>query len=230
MPGQWTTWSTPPFRVTQKDQYRQSPNSRKNALVRIPDDCRVTRTGPVTNILAVIENFRKEPRTFGRRARQRHTKNSRVHETRRNTGGTQRCGKERRHFASGGTRTPPPAFFPLAIVSFATSRTTHSWSMDFAPRDSTVAVCTTSIPPEIPTLAQAQPSRSSPRSYQSHHSRTQAWCLGRQHRRHHPCRPPAVSWLCLQMSTSQRKRRSALEYKSASSRASSSSSLPSWSR
>ena len=28
-------------------------------------------------------NFRKEPRTFGRRARQRHTETSRIHETRR---------------------------------------------------------------------------------------------------------------------------------------------------
>ena len=43
----------------------------KNALVHLPDDCRVTRREPATNIRAVVKNFRKEPRAFGRRARQR---------------------------------------------------------------------------------------------------------------------------------------------------------------
>ena len=42
----------------------------------------------------LIENFRKDPRTFGRHAWQRHTQTSRFHETRRNAvGGTQRCGQ-----------------------------------------------------------------------------------------------------------------------------------------
>ena len=54
---------------------------------------------------------------FGRRARQRHTKTSRIHETRRNaTGGTQRCGYRRRHFAPSGITPPPlPSHQPLVL-------------------------------------------------------------------------------------------------------------------
>ena len=78
----------------------------KNALVHFPDDCPITRREPATNIRAVIKIFRTQARTFGRRARQRHTKTSRNQEARRNAArGTRRCG--------GGTKRPPPACKPL---------------------------------------------------------------------------------------------------------------------
>ena len=55
---------------------------------------------------------RREPRTIGRRAHQRHTRTSRTRETRRNApGGTQRCGQDRNHVAGGGT---PPAISPFS--------------------------------------------------------------------------------------------------------------------
>ena len=72
----------------------------KNGLAQLFDDCPDTRRELATNTRAVVNNIRKEPRTSGRRGQQRHTSASRFHETRRKaTGGTQRCGQERRQFA-----------------------------------------------------------------------------------------------------------------------------------
>ena len=57
---------------------------RKNALVIY---LMISQSRGETNIRAVIKNFRKEPSTFGRHARQRHTKTSRNHKIRRNAAG-----------------------------------------------------------------------------------------------------------------------------------------------
>ena len=103
------------FHMTQHDQHLKSPKIQStNGVVQLPDDCPDTKRELATNARVVVNNFRKEPRTCGRRARQHHTKTSRFHETRRNAvGGTQRCGQYRRHFARGRDHAPPPALFPF---------------------------------------------------------------------------------------------------------------------
>ena len=93
-----------------------------------------------------------DPRTSGRRARQRHSKTSRKRETRHNAaGGTQRCGLSRSHRAGGGMlpTTGLLAFTKAVIasqVSMSKSRTRRS-SLDFAHGDSTVAACIINITP-----------------------------------------------------------------------------------
>ena len=89
--------------VSQK--FRES----KNGLFHFLDDGPFTRREPTTNGRALTQYFRKETRTFGRRARQRHTKTSRNRETRHNAAGgrTQRCGLWRRQCAGGGMPPPP---------------------------------------------------------------------------------------------------------------------------
>ena len=97
---------------------------------------------------AIIKHFRKEPRTFGRRARQRHSKTSRFHATCRNaTRVTQRCGQERRHFAGGGT-PPPLACFSCQFCHAQHQKVEPGLCPPPLPRDSTVATSTTSIPPD----------------------------------------------------------------------------------
>ena len=115
MPGQWTVWVLHLFtclRMTNTPISLQEIHG-KNAPVNFLGDCPITRREPATNMRAIIHNFRMVQRTFGRRARQRHTKTTTNHETRRNAaGGTQRCGS--RHFSGGGTTPlPPTAFFPF---------------------------------------------------------------------------------------------------------------------
>ena len=118
---------------------------------------------PATNTRTVIKSIRKEPRTFCRPARQRHTKTSRTHETLRNSAGTQLCGHERRRFARGDTTLPPPAFFPLpqlpprplSAVSIAPS-TPGVWTLPWATALSAPAPpayhhqCSLSFPVELP--------------------------------------------------------------------------------
>ena len=79
--------------------------------------------------------MRRKARTFGRRAWQRTTKTSEMHQPRRIVaGGTQRCGHQRRHIAGGGTTLPPLAFPslprtrswpPSALLSPAPSLSEH---------------------------------------------------------------------------------------------------------
>ena len=60
----------------------------KRGLVHLPDDGTNTRRKCVRlPDEQSSKNLRKDPKTFGRRARQRHTKTSRTRETRRNAAG-----------------------------------------------------------------------------------------------------------------------------------------------
>ena len=95
MPDRSTIWTTPLFHMTQNNQYRPSPIILNQTVSFNSADNRPSTRGELaTNIRAGIKHFRKELRTFGRRARQHHTKTSRIHESRRNAAGkTQRCTK-----------------------------------------------------------------------------------------------------------------------------------------
>ena len=64
----------------------------------------LSRGKATPNIRAVIKYYRKETRTFGRGARQRHTKTSGFQATLRNVGVTQHCGEET-HDLTGGRTT-----------------------------------------------------------------------------------------------------------------------------
>ena len=70
------------------------------------------------------KKIRKEARTFGRRASQRHTKTFRNHETGNAAGRTQRCGHLRFHFGGGGITSSPPAFLPTPSLSPCVSTAT----------------------------------------------------------------------------------------------------------
>ena len=93
MPSLWTIMV---YSTMTKNEFRPSPSQA--GLVQIPDGCPITRE-PATNTRAVIEHFRKDPRTIGRQSTAAPHQDPRNYETRRNAaGGTQRCGQERRHF------------------------------------------------------------------------------------------------------------------------------------
>ena len=70
----------------------------------------LARREPTTNGRTVIKHFRKEKRTFARRARQLHTKTSRMRPAATPPQGL----PERRNFACGGTG-PKPSFFPRRL-------------------------------------------------------------------------------------------------------------------
>ena len=74
VPSQWTVWSDPILYTTRNQQHRPSPRNLEQKAVSFdfPDDGTITRREPGTNVRAV-KHFRKYQRTFGRRARQRHT-------------------------------------------------------------------------------------------------------------------------------------------------------------
>ena len=89
---------------------------------------------------AVIKHFRKERTTCGRRARQRHTKTSRIHATRSSAArGAQRCGQQRRHFAGVWTTSRRPRGpCPFCCLGHRLLRT------DFVHGGNTVAAYTSS--------------------------------------------------------------------------------------
>ena len=137
MPGLWTRWESSHFftRLRTTNTASLQEGQSKNSLVQFPDDSPITRREFKTNTRAVIKNFRKQPRTFGGRARQRHTKTSRIHAFRRNAAGrTQR----------GGLVSFPTAS-TAALVSSATSCTMRSWSLNFASSSGNVAACTSVV-------------------------------------------------------------------------------------
>ena len=70
--------------MTQHEQHGQSPQNSKQKMVSSSSLMIVLARGVCWRPRAVVKNFRKEPRTFGRRARQRHTSTATFHESRRN--------------------------------------------------------------------------------------------------------------------------------------------------
>ena len=133
MSGLWTVWSTPLFHTTQNDQYRQylQEFQSKSGFVQFPDDRPIPERAcdqPKTNHQKITD----DARTFGRRARQRHTKTSRIRETCRHAAGeTPRCGDV--FFSGGGITSPPQAFVPTPRPRIAFCQ--H--------------LCTFSIPPPV---------------------------------------------------------------------------------
>ena len=105
MPGLWTIWSTPPFHTTQNQPYRPSQKMFRAKAVSFTSLMMALsrRESPRQTDEHSANTSGRRRQRFRRRARQRHTKTSRNREIRHNAaGGTQRCGLQRRHFASGG--------------------------------------------------------------------------------------------------------------------------------
>ena len=147
-PGPCTRWSTPLFSHDSEQPTTPVPRKlkAKNGLVRLPGGCPDTRRELATNTRAVVKNLRMEPRTSGRRARQRHTSTSRFHETsrkrwRRHPTLRPRGTSFRRLRDDASTNSLPSfsTFSSTPLVSFATPCKIRHPSLDLASSGGTVA-------------------------------------------------------------------------------------------
>ena len=140
MTGQLTIWSTSPFRMTQNNQYRPSPQEidSKNGLVQLREDCRITKTSG---------------RSRERLAETHGSATPRPPESVR-PAATPLEGPS--VAANGDVMLPPAEAHPCcrpSSLSHSLERgpcqlsSSRSWSMDFAPVGSIIAACTFSIPP-----------------------------------------------------------------------------------
>ena len=147
MPGQWTIWSTPPSRMTKKKTNTASVQEihGTSALVHFPDNCPI----PWKDSLRPTQ----EQGSRQRLADALGSTTSRCHETRRNAAGGASVASfcRRREHARAARLLSLPTASTAPLVSFATSSTIYSWSIDFAPGDRTVAACIS--PPKSPSLA-----------------------------------------------------------------------------
>ena len=109
-----------------------------------------------TSTRAVIKHFKRDPRSFGRRARQRHAKTSRIHETRRNA----RDPALRPIMTSLRRSRDAPATRQFTTYSSAAAAhvslsmsSTRRWQLAFAIGDNTIVTSAISITqPEIHIL------------------------------------------------------------------------------
>ena len=120
--GRWTIWSPLPpplrhlfarLRMTIPPPLPRLPVSKKFKAKMVSFVCLLIAISRGGSLRPTHEQpskpFRTEPRTFGRRARQRHTKTSRIHETRRNAArGIQRCGTSVTNYTTTATTTQAP--------------------------------------------------------------------------------------------------------------------------
>ena len=115
----------------------------------------------------MVKYFRKETRTFGRRARQRNTTTSRNRETRHNAAGaTRRCGLWRRRCA-GGRSSPATGLHSIIsslkspLASSPTSCITCTRRLDFTSAPIHAITCATITPPH-PSLQKMGEQAASP--------------------------------------------------------------------
>ena len=134
-PGQRTRWNTPLLRMTQNDQYRQSPrNSKRKRSLHFPEGRSITRRE------SLRPPHEQSPKNSGRMRERLADAHGRPAAT-----STSSC-RRRDHAPAAGLLFSSTASI-AALISFVVSGTVHFPSMDFTAGSNTVAAYTSSILP-----------------------------------------------------------------------------------